>query len=232
MRRQIDWWELGGFLFTVTAGTALHFLYAWSGQRSWAAVFAAVNESGAALLPGANLLQLSVGAGGLRAFRHGADPGFVLYLYRRSGEGLPGGGYRRIPPGGGADLFAGPGAPAEGGFRRRLAADPGAAAPLGGDVPFSLPHLPALPYPPLPGPGHWGIRHPRVTCFPPNAPVPARDGSVFRAAIGNICDKTVKIFPGRVRNASLFLDRFSKERYNETRYTKRPGPPGREGGNG
>ena len=45
MRRQIDWWELGGFLFTVTAGTALHFLYAWSGQRSWAAVFSAVNES-------------------------------------------------------------------------------------------------------------------------------------------------------------------------------------------
>ena len=45
MRRQIDWWELGGFLFTVAAGTALHFLYAWSGQRSWAAVFSAVNES-------------------------------------------------------------------------------------------------------------------------------------------------------------------------------------------
>ena len=45
MRRQIDWWELGGFLFVAAAGTALHFLYEWSGGAVWAAAFSAVNES-------------------------------------------------------------------------------------------------------------------------------------------------------------------------------------------
>ena len=45
VRRRMDGWELGGFLFTVLAGTALHFLYAWSGESAWAAAVSAVNES-------------------------------------------------------------------------------------------------------------------------------------------------------------------------------------------
>ena len=35
----------GGVPLHGDRGTALHFLYAWRGQRSWAAVFSAVNES-------------------------------------------------------------------------------------------------------------------------------------------------------------------------------------------
>lgn len=38
-------WQLGGFLFVCAAGTALHFLYQWSGGSVAAAPFAAVNES-------------------------------------------------------------------------------------------------------------------------------------------------------------------------------------------
>lgn len=38
-------WQLGGFLFVCAAGTALHFLYQWSGESVAAAPFAAVNES-------------------------------------------------------------------------------------------------------------------------------------------------------------------------------------------
>ena len=38
-------WQLGGFLFVCAAGTALHFLYQWSGESVAAAAFAAVNES-------------------------------------------------------------------------------------------------------------------------------------------------------------------------------------------
>lgn len=45
MRRRWDGWEWGGFLFTVLAGTGLHFLYGWTGERSWIAGFSAVNES-------------------------------------------------------------------------------------------------------------------------------------------------------------------------------------------
>ncbi len=45
MRRRLDGWEWGGFLFTVLAGTVLHFLYGWTGERSWIAGFSAVNES-------------------------------------------------------------------------------------------------------------------------------------------------------------------------------------------
>ena len=38
-------WQLGGFLFVCAAGTALHFLYQWSGESVAAPPFAAVNES-------------------------------------------------------------------------------------------------------------------------------------------------------------------------------------------
>lgn len=44
-RRRSFFWALGGFLFTVAAGTALHFLWEWTGQNRIAAAFSAVNES-------------------------------------------------------------------------------------------------------------------------------------------------------------------------------------------
>ncbi|NCC88408.1 MAG: hypothetical protein EOM05_11210 [Clostridia bacterium] len=37
--------QLAGFIFTVVVGTALHFIYEWSGENVVAAVFGAVNES-------------------------------------------------------------------------------------------------------------------------------------------------------------------------------------------
>ena len=45
MRRRLFFWELAGFLFTGALGTALHFVYDWSGRAPAAAVFSAVNES-------------------------------------------------------------------------------------------------------------------------------------------------------------------------------------------
>ena len=38
-------WQLGGFLFVCAAGTALRFLYQWSGESVAAAPFAAVTVS-------------------------------------------------------------------------------------------------------------------------------------------------------------------------------------------
>ena len=45
MRRRLFFWELAGFLFTGALGTALHFVYDWSGRAPAAAVFSAVNGS-------------------------------------------------------------------------------------------------------------------------------------------------------------------------------------------
>ena len=45
MQKRLFRWELIGFLFVSAAGTLLHFLYDWSGQRLFAAVISAVNES-------------------------------------------------------------------------------------------------------------------------------------------------------------------------------------------
>jgi len=45
MGRKLFFWELAGFVWTAAAGTALHFLYGWSGGSAAAALIAAVNES-------------------------------------------------------------------------------------------------------------------------------------------------------------------------------------------
>ena len=45
MQKRLFRWELIGFLFVSAAGTLLHFLYDWSGERLFAAVISAVNES-------------------------------------------------------------------------------------------------------------------------------------------------------------------------------------------
>ena len=45
MRKRFFWWEAAGFLFVSAAGTALHFVYDWSGGSNLAAAFSAVNES-------------------------------------------------------------------------------------------------------------------------------------------------------------------------------------------
>lgn len=45
MKRSVKAWQLAGFLFTVIAGTLLHFLYDWSGQSVLIAPLSAVNES-------------------------------------------------------------------------------------------------------------------------------------------------------------------------------------------
>jgi hypothetical protein len=44
-QRRGFFWALGGFLFTVAAGAALHFLWKWTGENRVAAAFSAVNES-------------------------------------------------------------------------------------------------------------------------------------------------------------------------------------------
>ena len=45
MRRELFYWELGGFLLTAALGTLLHFTYDWSGEWVVTAAFSAVNES-------------------------------------------------------------------------------------------------------------------------------------------------------------------------------------------
>ncbi|MBQ6809106.1 MAG: hypothetical protein IJP09_00175 [Clostridia bacterium] len=45
MKRSISFWQVIGFGVTSLLGTLLHFLYAWLGESSFAAIFSAVNES-------------------------------------------------------------------------------------------------------------------------------------------------------------------------------------------
>lgn len=45
VRQRRLFWVLGGFLFTVAVGTALHFLWKWTGENRIAAAFLSVNES-------------------------------------------------------------------------------------------------------------------------------------------------------------------------------------------
>ena len=43
--RRAKWWEIGGAVWTVALGSALHFCYEWSGRLPLVAAVAAVNES-------------------------------------------------------------------------------------------------------------------------------------------------------------------------------------------
>ena len=45
MKRSIPLWQMVGFIFTGVLGTALHFLFDWTGGSWAAALFSAVNES-------------------------------------------------------------------------------------------------------------------------------------------------------------------------------------------
>ena len=45
MKKTISLWQFAGFAFTSFAGTLLHFLYDWTNQSTWSALFSAVNES-------------------------------------------------------------------------------------------------------------------------------------------------------------------------------------------
>ena len=45
MKRDVLLWQAAGFAATAVGGTLLHFLYEWSGEKPWVALFSAVNES-------------------------------------------------------------------------------------------------------------------------------------------------------------------------------------------
>ena len=45
MGLRVGLWQLGGFAFTAVFGTALHFLFDWSGKNTVVGLFSAVNES-------------------------------------------------------------------------------------------------------------------------------------------------------------------------------------------
>ncbi len=45
MKNNILPWQITGFAVTSIGGTLLHFLYDWSGQNRFAAIFSGVNES-------------------------------------------------------------------------------------------------------------------------------------------------------------------------------------------
>lgn len=45
MKKTIAYWQTVGFIFTAVVGTALHFLFDWTGGSAVAALFSAVNES-------------------------------------------------------------------------------------------------------------------------------------------------------------------------------------------
>ncbi len=45
MKRSIRLWQLMGFAVTALSGTLLHFLYDWTGEAKWTALFSGVNES-------------------------------------------------------------------------------------------------------------------------------------------------------------------------------------------
>ena len=45
MKNSLSVWQLAGVTFTAVVGTILHFLYEWTGQSFFVALFSAVNES-------------------------------------------------------------------------------------------------------------------------------------------------------------------------------------------
>lgn len=45
MRKRLNYWQIGGFVFTGIVGTLLHFAYNWSNQSVFFAPFSAINES-------------------------------------------------------------------------------------------------------------------------------------------------------------------------------------------
>ena len=45
MKKQISYWQVGGFIFTAVVGTLLHFLFDWTGGSVAIGLFSAVNES-------------------------------------------------------------------------------------------------------------------------------------------------------------------------------------------
>lgn len=45
MKKEIPYWQMGGFIFTAIVGTLLHFLFDWTGGNGVVALFSAVNES-------------------------------------------------------------------------------------------------------------------------------------------------------------------------------------------
>lgn len=45
MKKRISIWQMSGFIFTAVAGTLLHFLFDWTGNNAFVALFSAVNES-------------------------------------------------------------------------------------------------------------------------------------------------------------------------------------------
>lgn len=45
MKKTVAYWQTVGFIFTAVVGTALHFLFDWTGGSAVAALFSAVNES-------------------------------------------------------------------------------------------------------------------------------------------------------------------------------------------
>ena len=45
MKKQIAFWQMVGFLVVAIAGTLLHFLFDWTGENTFVALFSAVNES-------------------------------------------------------------------------------------------------------------------------------------------------------------------------------------------
>lgn len=45
MKKSLKLWQIGGFVFTCTAGVLLHFLYDWTNHSIVVAPFSAVNES-------------------------------------------------------------------------------------------------------------------------------------------------------------------------------------------
>ena len=45
MKKNVPYWQIGGFVFTAVVGTLLHFLFDWTEGSAAAALFSAVNES-------------------------------------------------------------------------------------------------------------------------------------------------------------------------------------------
>ena len=45
LKNTVNYWQMGGFIFTAVAGTLLHFLFDWTGENVVVSLFSAVNES-------------------------------------------------------------------------------------------------------------------------------------------------------------------------------------------
>ena len=178
MEKRLMRQQLLGALFVLVTGTALHFVYGWSGGHPVAGALSAVNESvwehmklvfvplffpdaGGGFFPGASVAQLPGVPGNFHTGGYGPGAGAVLYLHGHRWDPHPVGGHSGVHSGGPGRLRSGGAAAAPGENGGGVVSGSGAAGAVGAGFPVCAVDLPATPAAAVSGPADldiWSFR--------------------------------------------------------------------------